>query len=287
MARKSNPVYYDVVCVICGKSATRTARNGTPKTCGNTECVNRHKKNLRVIQNELYRQSGKMKEWHKNNYEKTKALNPPKELKEKQRCKTDIDADISCLRAVINAEKKKAMAREGLFRCWRCKVVMSIKHKGAHKQPTCKPCQTKMTQEWAKRNPEKQKAAHKRTWNRIMNDPVKLIKARIRQRISKAIKLYGSGVYVEGGKLRYLGCTAAEAVTHIERQMNSRMTWDNYGSSWHIDHIQPCAAYDMTKEEDRRKAFHYTNLQPLWARANVRKGDRLMTKPHQPELILA
>ena len=229
----------------------------------------------------------KHKEWSKKAKAKAtlkKASLPPKE---KRRCKTDIEADISCLRAVIKAEKKKAMAREGLFRCWRCKVVMSIKHKGAHKQPTCKPCQTKMTQEWAKRNPDKQKAAQKRTRERMMADPVKMLKVRIRGRINKAIKLYGRGVYVEGGKLRYLGCTAAEAVTHIERQMNSRMTWDNYGSAWHIDHRQPCASYDLTKEEDRRKAFHYTNLQPLWARANVRKGDALMTKPHQPELILS
>ena len=229
----------------------------------------------------------KHKAWRKKAKAKAaliKASSPPKE---KRRCKTDIEADISCLRAVIKAEKKKAMAREGLFRCWRCKVVMSIKHKGASRQPTCKQCQTDMSIDWARRNPDKQKAIQKRTIDRMMADPVKMIKVRIRGRINKAIKLHGRGVYVEGGKLRYLGCTAAEAVTHIERQMNSRMTWDNYGRAWHIDHIQPCAAYDLTKEEDRRKAFHYTNLQPLWARANARKGDRITKQIHQPELILA
>jgi hypothetical protein len=239
------------------------------------------------MQNELYRQSGKMKEWHKNNYEKTKSLNPPKEPKEKRRSRTEIQADMACLRWVIREEKIKAMAREGLFRCWRCKRIMALNHKGASRQPTCKTCQTELNQDWARRNPDKHKAAMKRQMDRIKTDPVALMKKRIRNRISKAIKMSGRGVHVQGGKLRYLGCTAAEAIAHIERQMNSRMTWDNYGRAWHIDHIQPCAAYDLSKEEDRRKAFHYTNIQPLWARANVRKGDKPMTKPHQPELMLA
>lgn len=49
------------------------------------------------------------------------------------------------------------------------------------------------------------------------------------------------------------------------------MTWDNYGQ-WHVDHIRPCALYDLTKEDQQMACFHYTNLQPLWAKDNMSKG---------------
>ena len=51
------------------------------------------------------------------------------------------------------------------------------------------------------------------------------------------------------------------------------MSWDNHGyDGWHVDHIRPCASFDLTDEEQVRKCFHYTNLQPLWAKDNLRKG---------------
>jgi hypothetical protein len=51
------------------------------------------------------------------------------------------------------------------------------------------------------------------------------------------------------------------------------MNWENQGE-WHIDHILPCASFDLTKEEEQRKCFHYTNLQPLWAKDNMIKGSK-------------
>lgn len=49
------------------------------------------------------------------------------------------------------------------------------------------------------------------------------------------------------------------------------MAWDNYGE-WHIDHRKPCASFDLSKEEIKR-CFHYTNLQPMWAKDNQSKSD--------------
>jgi hypothetical protein len=71
--------------------------------------------------------------------------------------------------------------------------------------------------------------------------------------------------------LEYVGCNLQELREHLEKQFNNGMTWENQGQ-WHIDHIRPCASFDLSKEEERHKCFHYTNLQPLWAFDNLSKG---------------
>lgn len=75
--------------------------------------------------------------------------------------------------------------------------------------------------------------------------------------------------------LKYLGCSALEGKLHIEKQFREGMSWDNYGSSgWHIDHIKPLAKCDLNNEEEIARAFHYTNLQPLWWWENIEKSDK-------------
>ena len=49
----------------------------------------------------------------------------------------------------------------------------------------------------------------------------------------------------------------------LESKFESWMTKENYGL-WHVDHIKPCAKFDLTCEEQQRICFHYTNLQPLY-----------------------
>lgn len=82
---------------------------------------------------------------------------------------------------------------------------------------------------------------------------------------------------MKGNKSRHtlelLGCSLEELKLHLESQFTEGMTWDNYGE-WHIDHKKPCAAFDLALEEEQRKCFHYTNLQPLWKLDNLRKGDK-------------
>jgi hypothetical protein len=72
-----------------------------------------------------------------------------------------------------------------------------------------------------------------------------------------------------------LGCTIEECKIYLESLFKEGMSWDNYGyRGWHIDHIVPCSAFDLTNIEEQKKCFHYTNLQPLWAKDNLSKGNK-------------
>ena len=74
------------------------------------------------------------------------------------------------------------------------------------------------------------------------------------------------------------GCTAEYVRQHLENQFTEGMSWDNYGlHGWHIDHIIPCASFDLTDPEQQKECFHYTNLQPLWAEDNLKKSDKIIT----------
>lgn len=71
-----------------------------------------------------------------------------------------------------------------------------------------------------------------------------------------------------------LGCTFEQARLHIELQFQDGMSWDNY-PDWHIDHITPCASFDLTDPVQQRLCFNYKNLQPLWAKDNLSKGAKI------------
>jgi hypothetical protein len=93
----------------------------------------------------------------------------------------------------------------------------------------------------------------------------------LRTRLYQALK----GNYKTGSAVKDLGCTIEELKAHLESQFQNGMSWDNYGlKGWHIDHIIPLASFDLTNREEFLKACHYGNLQPLWAKDNLSKGDK-------------
>ena len=73
-----------------------------------------------------------------------------------------------------------------------------------------------------------------------------------------------------------LGCEIDYLLYHIQEQFTHGMSWDNYGiGGWEMDHIKPCSLFDLSKKSEQLKCFYYTNLQPLWAEENIRKGNKL------------
>jgi len=70
-----------------------------------------------------------------------------------------------------------------------------------------------------------------------------------------------------------VGCDAAFFREHLRKLFTAGMTHENR-REWHIDHIKPCAAFDLTDARERKKCFHYSNLAPRWAHDNISKKDR-------------
>ena len=79
-----------------------------------------------------------------------------------------------------------------------------------------------------------------------------------------------------GSSVKQLGCTVADLISHLEKQFLPGMTWENHGvTGWHIDHIKPLTSFDLTDPEQFKIANHFSNLQPLWAADNIRKGNKI------------
>lgn len=106
--------------------------------------------------------------------------------------------------------------------------------------------------------------------NRMNTDLNYKIKRNCSIRISKAIQRGNKSA----STMKLIGCSISNLMSHLESQFTDGMNWGNYGE-WHIDHIIPCASFDLTKDEEQKKCFNYKNLQPLWAEDNLKKSDRL------------
>lgn len=100
-------------------------------------------------------------------------------------------------------------------------------------------------------------------------DPMFAMKWRIRSAFSLAFLKSG---FPKNSKTQdILGCDWETLKAHLESKFLPGMTWGNRGKyGWHIDHIVPLAT--ARTEEDMIRLNHYSNLQPLWAEDNLRKG---------------
>lgn len=128
--------------------------------------------------------------------------------------------------------------------------------------------------------PEKQKTRAKKYQPRRnevrkirrANDPVEKIKDSCRNRVRDALLKAGIPKYDHTFDL--IGCTPDFFKAYLEAKFNRMMNWSNYGTYWEIDHIVAVSKFNLEKEEELFKAFHYSNCQPLEVPLNRSKCDR-------------
>lgn len=116
------------------------------------------------------------------------------------------------------------------------------------------------------------------------NDPAYRMKKIIKQGLRRMLK----GLPRHRKAEEYIGCSRAEMVVHIEAQFEKWMTWQNWGigpGKWQIDHIIPCDKFDGTSDIQLRQCWHWTNLRPMRAKLNNRKGAKHEGPIQQPLLL--
>lgn len=124
---------------------------------------------------------------------------------------------------------------------------------------------------WYERNKDKKKtkttAYHK---TRPLIDERFRLARNLRKRLRSALK----DNFKTGSAVEDLGCSIEDFKIYLESKFKDGMSWDNYGrEGWHIDHIEPLSKFDLTNQQELKRACHYTNLQPMWWKDNLRKSN--------------
>lgn len=127
-------------------------------------------------------------------------------------------------------------------------------------------------EQWKKRNQDYvRKYESKRIKKQRKSDLNFQIRCVLRTRLLRTLK----GKTKSKPAIELLGCSIEDFKIYIESKFEPGMSWENYGhQTWNIDHIIPCALFDLTKPEHQKRCFHFSNMQPMWSRENNKKGHR-------------
>lgn len=107
---------------------------------------------------------------------------------------------------------------------------------------------------------------------KLQNNLEERLKTNIRNRIRHSVKKRNEC------SAELLGCPIELFIEWLEFNFDENMSWDNYGSYWHMDHITPCGTYEMTNLRDRLLCFNWSNVAPMEGRANERKHNHVDEK---------
>ena len=140
---------------------------------------------------------------------------------------------------------------------------------------------------WAKNNPEKRMVIRRRYYIKNRTKIFAQIKSRrrnnlqfrLRSIVSKAVWYYLRRNFSSKNSHSawcHLSYKPGQLKQHLEKQFDQNMSWENYGSYWHIDHIIPQSKllYDSMEHPNFQKCWDLSNLRPLEKFENLRKGNK-------------
>lgn len=148
----------------------------------------------------------------------------------------------------------------------------------------CKSCaRVKAARHYQNRVNRNDYIARQRVWNANNKDKARLasrkynqkphrkLQRNLRHRLKKYLRKIRLNLY-RFSCSQSVGCKYQELQKILETKFLPGMTWDNYGTEWHVDHIRPLSSFDLSDAIQRQQANHFSNLQPLWAEDNIKKG---------------
>jgi hypothetical protein len=135
-------------------------------------------------------------------------------------------------------------------------------------------------EQWKKANPDRVRAANAKAVRKHRQNPANRPVYNLRNRLREFMASVKAGG--NQGTWRLIGCSSGAFAAHLESQFKRGMTWENYGTHWHVDHILPCSSFDHTDPAQVKQCWHWTNLRPLEAPKNLAKGAKIK----EPQLSL-
>jgi uncharacterized protein (DUF2249 family) len=199
-------------------------------------------------------------------------------------------------------------------RCWVCKEYKAMTPDNYYNSAsacdgfgnTCKPCATAKQLKYiktpaGKAYKKKQRIVHaaQDRARQERNKPLRRAQETERRRTDVHFNIKNRMRYLifsslkrgKGGKKwsTLLDYSPGDLKTHLEKRFTKGMTWKRFlNGEIHIDHEIPVSAFNFTTEYDIdfRRCWAISNLQPMWAEANISKSNKL-SAPFQPALGLA
>ena len=179
-----------------------------------------------------------------------------------------------CKVCEIDLHKEMFSEYEIKIRSFRCKKCVKIQNRRNKQRPEVQ----ERAREY-KRLPRIVEKAKIRRQERYKTEPLYRLASRLRS--SLGCRINRQKTIKSSKTIKLLGCSLQELLTHIEKLFWPGMTVELYLKTQkiHLDHIIPISAFDLKDPKQQELAFHYTNIQPLWADDNRSKGKRLDWSP--------
>lgn len=270
---RENRNRYESTCTPCCNEIAKEKRNsnqeiGKKSKLACTKYNNRNKDKLRKQQKEHY---DKNKDKLKNDMKEYYQANKKEALKYAREHRQQLKEKIK------NGEVDKPDIKDKT--CKQCHITKDISEFTYRKTRNVYDSQCKKCNKIRERDRRAKNGNTINAKRRLIKKP-KTIQQKMKQSLRKRLNI----LVKNRGKINLysdlLGCDISflmkwfEYIFQLDNHLN--MTWSNYGIKWQIDHVSPCASFDLTIKENQKRCFHWTNLCPVLKRYNLSKQAKIV-----------
>lgn len=242
-------------CDICGEEYTPKVTIRKYKTCYNENC---RKERRKIIDKNYWNKPENQEK--RRIYEKTRREKPENRKKRKTYFKIYLNKS-------ENQKQRRKYMKEYLQRPEIAKRTKEYK-----KEYNQSPEGIERIKEHRNKPEVKERRNQKERERR--NNPTYKLRGGMGSRIRTSLKGNKGGRHWEG----LVNYTLKDLKKHLEKQFTDEMSWDNYGTYWHLEHIIPISAFNFSnpKHIDFRRCWELSNLRPLEKIENLSKGGKLI-----------